>query len=163
MLCAPFFVQADFTNTFRALSYIPTRATDPSSNGDGSNTSTSTSSSTSEAAPESTPQPLESTTAARYAALAAGLPETLVDALTLEALMEDPLLIDQWSQWLRVWRARLQEEGLSDAERMKMQQAVSPKFVPRQHLLQVRRVALGPSRQALMWQGHAYWGFCNKV
>jgi uncharacterized protein YdiU (UPF0061 family) len=40
--------------------------------------------------------------------------------------------------WLRVWKGRLAEEGVPDEQRMAMQMAASPKFVPRQHLLQVR-------------------------
>jgi uncharacterized protein YdiU (UPF0061 family) len=147
--------QADFTNTFRALSYIPTRETHSSSSSAAAGTSSSSSSSSSngngssnssggapqtpdlsEPSASTAPEPLESPAAAIFAAVSAGLPEKLVDALTADALMQDPSLIDQWAQWLRVWRLRLQEEGLSDQERMKMQQAASPKFVPRQHLLQ---------------------------
>lgn len=145
--------QADFTNTFRALSYIPSTEphtpaaaaaaanTPSSSNGNGGSSSSSSTpleaSDLSEPSASTAAEPLESPAAAVAAAVAAGLPQKLVDALSSEALMQDPSLIDQWAQWLRVWRLRLQEEGLSDQERMRVQQAASPKFVPRQHLLQV--------------------------
>jgi len=41
-----------------------------------------------------------------------------------------------WLQWLAAFRARLREDGMSDVERKAMQDAVNPKFIPRQHLLQ---------------------------
>lgn len=42
-----------------------------------------------------------------------------------------------WLQWLRVYRLRLREEGVPDEQRRRQQDAVNPKFIPRQHLLQV--------------------------
>jgi uncharacterized protein YdiU (UPF0061 family) len=138
--------EADWTNTFRALAHIPSAAT--SSNGsssssaagnNGSSSSSSSSAETNQAQQQQ--QPLASTEAAVDAALAAGLPQRLVDALSAEQLQQQPQLVESWAAWLRVWQGRLAEEGLPDEQRMAMQMAASPKFVPRQHLLQVRMVA----------------------
>jgi uncharacterized protein YdiU (UPF0061 family) len=136
--------EADWTNTFRALAHIPTADT-AASNGSSSssaanNNGSSSSSSVAESADaaQEEQQPLASAAAAVGAALAAGLPQRLVDALSAEQLQQQPQLIESWAAWLRVWKGRLSEEGLSDEQRMAMQMAASPKFVPRQHLLQVR-------------------------
>jgi uncharacterized protein YdiU (UPF0061 family) len=132
--------EADWTNTFRALAHIPTA--DSSSNGSSSssaaNNNGSSSSSSAEADAAQEQQPLASVEAAVDAALAAGLPQRLIDALSAEQLQQQPHVIDSWAAWLRVWKGRLAEEGLPDEQRMAMQMAASPKFVPRQHLLQVR-------------------------
>jgi hypothetical protein len=61
--------------------------------------------------------PLPSGAAAIEAALAAGLPGVLVDALTGDAVAEDPGVIGEWVTWLRLWRARLAEEGLPEKVR----------------------------------------------
>jgi hypothetical protein len=56
--------------------------------------------------------------AAVEAAVAAGLPSQLVDALTADALAEEgPALVDEWVTWLRLWRARLAEEGMQEEVR----------------------------------------------
>jgi uncharacterized protein YdiU (UPF0061 family) len=135
--------EADWTNTFRALAHIPTADTSSSSSSSSSeaNNNGSSSSSTSLLAEGQEQQPLASPEAAVAAALAAGLPQRLVDALSAEQLQQQPQVIDGWAAWLRVWRGRLAEEGMQDEQRMAMQAAASPKFVPRQHLLQVRAVA----------------------
>jgi hypothetical protein len=47
--------------------------------------------------------------------MAAGLPSQLVGALTADALAEEgPTLVDEWGTWLRLWRARLAEEGMQE-------------------------------------------------
>ncbi len=40
-----------------------------------------------------------------------------------------------WREWLRLWRARLAEEGLQDAERAALQDMTNPALVPRNHVL----------------------------
>jgi hypothetical protein len=59
--------------------------------------------------------------------LAAAIPEA---QLTAEAAAG-------WRAWLGAWRGRLAEEGVPEAQRVAAMKAASPKFVPRQHLLQV--------------------------
>jgi hypothetical protein len=49
-----------------------------------------------------------------------------------------------WRAWLGAWRAKLAEEGVPDAERWAAMKAANPKFIPRQHLLQVRVGGGGP-------------------
>jgi uncharacterized protein YdiU (UPF0061 family) len=133
--------EADWTNTFRALAHIPTADSNGSSSSSSSaanNNGSSSSSSLAEADAAQEQQPLASAEAAVDAALAAGLPQRLIDALSAEQLQQQPQVIESWAAWLRVWRGRLAEEGVPDEQRMAMQMAASPKFVPRQHLLQVR-------------------------
>lgn len=116
---------ADWTNTFRALAHTPGTAAGAgasSSNGssDSSSTGPSSTSSSSETptAAEAAGQEGEqfpTPGAAVEAALAAGLPQQLVDALTADALAEEgPALVEEWATWLRLWRARLAEEGMAE-------------------------------------------------
>ena len=112
---------ADWTNTFRALAHTPGTAGTSSSNGSSaSSTSPSSTSGSSEtpAAAEAAGQEGEqfpTPGAAVEAALAAGLPQQLVDALTADALAEEgPALVEEWATWLRLWRARLAEEGMAE-------------------------------------------------
>ena len=43
------------------------------------------------------------------------LPQRLVEALTADALAEEgPALVEEWATWLRLWRARLAEEGVAE-------------------------------------------------
>lgn len=41
-----------------------------------------------------------------------------------------------WKEWIASYRKTLQNEGLDESERMAMQNATNPKYIPRQHLLQ---------------------------
>jgi uncharacterized protein YdiU (UPF0061 family) len=146
--------EADWTNTFRALAHIPTTDSSSSSSSAANNNGSSSSSSpTGEDQQQGLP-PLDSPEAAVDAALAAGLPQRLIDALSAEQLQQQPQLIEGWAAWLRVWKGRLAEEGVPDAQRMAMQASASPKFVPRQHLLQVSAGWVGcgsGSSQAALW------------
>ncbi|KAF8058303.1 selO [Scenedesmus sp. PABB004] len=108
---------ADFTNTFRALAFVPTAAEEAP--GDAAAAASGNEGG-----------------AGAAAARTAGLPARLVDALTGEALDADAALVGDWAAWLGAWRARLAADGEADAPRMARQRAASPKFVPRQHLLQ---------------------------
>ncbi|WIA41728.1 hypothetical protein OEZ86_009071 [Tetradesmus obliquus] len=133
--------EADWTNTFRALAHIPTADSSSSSSSSSSAANNNGSSSSSLAAADQEQDepnlpPLASPEAAVAAAVAAGLPQRLIDALSAEQLQQQPQLIEGWAAWLRVWKGRLAEEGLPEGQRMAMQAAASPKFVPRQHLLQ---------------------------
>jgi hypothetical protein len=74
----------------------------------------------------------------KHAGAEADLPPALVACLAPKALQEDPGRAPAWRQWLGAWRAALRAEGVSCEERQRRQKAVSPKYVPRQHLLQVR-------------------------
>jgi len=56
----------------------------------------------------------------------------------LAAAFETPLEPERasaWLQWLASYRATLRAEGRPDEERRAAQNAVNPKFIPRQHLL----------------------------
>ena len=80
---------------------------------------------------------------AATAAAAAGadpeqLPPLLRAALDEAALQDNPERVAAWLQWLAAWRVKLKEEGLEEAERQALQKSVNPKFIPRQHLMQVR-------------------------
>lgn len=149
---------------FRALCYVP--AVEASSVSNVSSTSSSSSSSNGDVAAasensEAEQQPLASPEAAVAAALAAGLPQQLVDALSAEQLQQQPQLVASWATWLRVWRGRLAEEGMPDSERMAMQAAASPKFVPRQHLLQVGRPSPPPPLRWCLAALLVLPGLCN--
>ncbi|KAI8475947.1 MAG: hypothetical protein J3K34DRAFT_453224 [Monoraphidium minutum] len=65
---------------------------------------------------------------------ARGLPAALAAAIPEEQLTEEEAA--SWHAWLGAWRARLREEGVADEERWAAMKRASPKFVPRQHLLQ---------------------------
>lgn len=124
---------------YRALIHTPGTASGsesasaPTSNGSSSSSgnssssaSTSTDADASTAAastPASTAAPAQDQEAEQYptpgaaveAAVAAGLPQHLVDAMTADALAEEgPALVDEWTTWLRLWRARLAEEGIPE-------------------------------------------------
>jgi uncharacterized protein YdiU (UPF0061 family) len=136
--------EADFTNAFRALAHIPT-GSNSSSPGDSANCSSSSNSGSNNsggqdhaAAASADPEKvLSSASDAVGVATAAGIPQQLAEAFDGAAVAAAPELIDEWLQWMRVWQGRLQEEGLPEAERQAMQKLASPKFIPRQHLLQV--------------------------
>lgn len=70
---------------------------------------------------------------------AGGLPRSVEAALRgSKALSTEPRLA-AWRSWVSAWRAALRAEGgqsVDDASRQKLQRSASPKFVPRQHLLQ---------------------------
>ncbi|KIZ03595.1 hypothetical protein MNEG_4369 [Monoraphidium neglectum] len=63
-----------------------------------------------------------------------GLPAELAAAIPAEELTEEAAA--GWRAWLGAWRAKLREEGVADAERAASMKRASPKFIPRQHLLQ---------------------------
>jgi uncharacterized protein YdiU (UPF0061 family) len=64
----------------------------------------------------------------------AGLPAALAAAIPGDKL--DDAAAASWRAWLGAWRAKLRAEGAPDAERWAAMRRASPKFVPRQHLLQ---------------------------
>ena len=108
---------ADFTNTFRALASI---------SADGSDVA---------AGPCSSGGDEEGA----GIAAAAILPPTLAAAVPADKLTEEAAA--GWAAWLGAWRAKLRAEGLPDAARWAEMKRASPKFIPRQHLLQVRCAA----------------------
>jgi len=69
-----------------------------------------------------------------------GLPASLERALASSpTALSDPSRLAAWRQWLGAWRAALRAAGgpsAVDASRQALQRASSPKYVPRQHLLQ---------------------------
>jgi serine/tyrosine/threonine adenylyltransferase len=69
-----------------------------------------------------------------------GLPRALEAALASSPIaLSDPSRLAAWRQWLGAWRAALRAEGgpsADDARRQALQRSASPKYVPRQHLLQ---------------------------
>lgn len=87
-----------------------------STSGNGSSSTSSSEASSSSAAAEAAEQEQYPTPgAAVEAAVAAGLPSQLADAMTADALAEEgPALVDEWVTWLRLWRARLAEEGMQE-------------------------------------------------
>jgi uncharacterized protein YdiU (UPF0061 family) len=137
---------ADFTNTFRALVHVPDKAPEgaaaPGPDGRSTNAASSSSTSGSSAAADALTttttssgssdsgdgsaaaageqRPYPTASAALAAALAAGLPQQLVDALEGDALAETPGLVDEWATWLRLWRGRLAEEGLPEQVRARV-------------------------------------------
>jgi len=112
---------ADWTNTFRALVHIPNTPSPAAAatSGNGSSSAASASSSSSTAGQEQEQaESFPSPGAAVAAAVSAGLPQQLVDACTADALAEEgPALVDEWVTWLRLWRARLAEEGTPEKVR----------------------------------------------
>ncbi|KAG2499596.1 hypothetical protein HYH03_002537 [Edaphochlamys debaryana] len=64
-----------------------------------------------------------------------GMPPSLAAALNDGEQMSEEG-VAEWSQWLQAYRARLRADGRPDPERQAAQRLASPKFVPRQHLLQ---------------------------
>ena len=44
--------------------------------------------------------------------------------------------MQEWLAWLNAWRAAVQAQNWSEAERQAAQCAVNPCYIPRQHLLQ---------------------------
>ncbi|GMH32852.1 hypothetical protein BSKO_00686 [Bryopsis sp. KO-2023] len=87
--------EADFTNTFRAMSSVTT-----------------------------TPPEGESMDF---------IPEQLLSAIGGDLSDERKTA---WRAWLSDYRAALQKDGLSEKDRMAMQNLTNPKYIPRQHLLQ---------------------------
>eukprot|EP01026_Neomeris_dumetosa_P044757 TRINITY_DN37913_c0_g1_i2.p2 TRINITY_DN37913_c0_g1~~TRINITY_DN37913_c0_g1_i2.p2 ORF type:complete len:263 (-),score=26.92 TRINITY_DN37913_c0_g1_i2:292-1080(-) len=83
---------ADFTNTFRALSSISTEESNKV------------------------------------------LPDELLAAIGGKLSEEREL---EWTQWVNLYRQKLLEEGMDESERIKIQNAVNPVYIPRQHLLQI--------------------------
>lgn len=63
-----------------------------------------------------------------------GLPPALAAAIP-EAQRTDEA-VSGWLAWLGAWRAQLRQEGVADEARWAAMKRASPKFVPRQHLLQ---------------------------
>ncbi|GAB4819866.1 hypothetical protein N2152v2_006912 [Parachlorella kessleri] len=59
------------------------------------------------------------------------LPTAISDVLG--AVEEDR--VSAWREWLQLWRAKLQAEGLSEEERQARQDAANPAVVPRNHVL----------------------------
>jgi uncharacterized protein YdiU (UPF0061 family) len=72
--------------------------------------------------------------------------------LNEDTLRDKPEQVAAWLQWLAAWKAKLLEEGLEEGERQAVQKSANPKFIPRQHLLQVRWV-MGRGRVMRQWQG----------
>lgn len=88
--------ECDFTNTFRALSSIPTS---PQKESSGS-----------------------------------ALPQELLTVLG-EGISQDRKLA--WIEWMIDYQIILQKEGMDQGERISMQNSSNPKYIPRQHLLQL--------------------------
>jgi len=43
----------------------------------------------------------------------------------------------EWKEWVSRYRSTLEQEGLNEEDRRKLQNEANPKFIPRQHLLQL--------------------------
>jgi uncharacterized protein YdiU (UPF0061 family) len=101
---------ADFTNTWRALASVPLE-----------------------------PGPEEGDPSQSADTTLSGLPRALEQALSSSRALSSPERAAEWRQWVSAWRAALRAEGgpaADDAQRQALQRSASPKFVPRQHLLQ---------------------------
>jgi len=66
-------------------------------------------------------------------AAAGELPPALAAAVGGDALPAEARAA--WAEWLRAYRAALRADGVPDAARAAAQDAVNPRYVPRQHLL----------------------------
>jgi uncharacterized protein YdiU (UPF0061 family) len=83
----------------------------------------------------------------------AALPEPLLAALGGPAALPQERQA-AWLQWLAVYQAALRAEGVADAERQAGQDSANPKYIPRQHLMQLAIEAaekgdMGPTRELL--------------
>jgi uncharacterized protein YdiU (UPF0061 family) len=121
--------EADYTNTYRALSDVPALPEESETSGVSSSSSAPSSMSSGGGEGEAGG---EGSTPRLPSALAAVLPE---------AVLGSPERVAAWQEWLDRWRVRLVDAWGRDeeahAQRRKLQKLASPKYVPRQHLLQV--------------------------
>jgi uncharacterized protein YdiU (UPF0061 family) len=112
---------ADFTNTWRALASVPLEPEEGEREAAAAAAAAGAPSSSSSSSPGH------------------GLPSALARALAPSKALSTPERAAEWRAWVSAWRAALRAEGglaRDDAARQRLQRSASPKFVPRQHLLQ---------------------------
>lgn len=63
------------------------------------------------------------------------VPDCIWEAIGNEELSDERK--EAWREFVQEYRKKLQEEGMEEEKRIRMQHTANPVYIPRQHLLQV--------------------------